>query len=85
MTSETNPEDQVRPEYMEKPGGAMRFDGSSGQKPQTEARRYVYRCFVDIIDKDSMWFTNGITNEFDRRRLTKALEAVRREMTRKGG
>lgn len=65
------------------------FDGRTGAKPQTEARRYVYRVLATIIvsertDADG-WFYGGITNEFDRRRLKKALEAVRIELVKKAG
>lgn len=68
----------------------MKFDGSSGSKPQTEARRWVYSVMATLLDNDHErgedgWFSLGSDgDEFDRRRLDKALDAVRKEMQRKG-
>jgi hypothetical protein len=65
------------------------FDGSSGRKPQTEARRFVYGCLASILDNgqergENGWFGLGPDgDEFDRRRLRKALDAVRAEMLKK--
>jgi hypothetical protein len=65
------------------------FDGSSGRKPQSEARRFVYACLATILDNgeergEDGWFAMGPDgDEFDRRRLEKALDAVRNEMLRK--
>jgi len=69
----------------------LKFDGSSGRKPQTEARRYVYDVIVQMLDaqlthepeRTEGWVFGGITNEFDRRRVTKAIKAVQVEMRRK--
>jgi hypothetical protein len=56
-------------------------------KPQfasvAEARRFVYSVIVNVIDKDPRWFTDGIENEFDKRRLALALKRVEAEMVRK--
>lgn len=64
------------------------FNGSRGLKPQTEARRYVYGCIASALDNGDEqtfgWF--GPTedmDEFDRRRLKKAIAAVYVEMIRK--
>jgi|HubBroStandDraft_2_1064218.scaffolds.fasta_scaffold07824_3 hypothetical protein len=67
------------------------FNGQSGRKPQTEARMYLYRCVAAALDNgqelsEGGWF--GLPeggDEFDRRRLKKAVESVMREMIRKGG
>lgn len=65
------------------------FNGDGGRKPQTEARRFVYGCLATICDNDTErsengWFAMGPeADEFDRRRLRKALDAVRAEMLRK--
>jgi hypothetical protein len=66
-----------------------KFRGQSGRKPQTEARAFVYGCLATILDNgqergDEGWFGLGDEgDEFDRRRLRKALDAVRAEMIRK--
>ena len=66
------------------------FNGRSGRKPQTEARMYLYRCIAAALDNGTEqgdgWF--GLPDdgdEFDRRRLKKAIGAVTAEMIRKGG
>ena len=66
------------------------FNGDDGRKPQTEARRYVYRCIAAALDNeteqsDGGWFGIPDGDEFDRRRLKKAIDAVIREMIKKGG
>lgn len=67
------------------------FNGSNGRKPQTEARRWVYGVIATILDNgqergEHGWFALGPEgDEFDRRRLRKALDAVRNEMLRKAG
>ncbi len=67
----------------------MRFNGSSGRKPSTEARRYVYACIAAALDNGTErsgggWFGLGQdADEFDRRRLHRALNLVRDEMLRK--
>jgi hypothetical protein len=69
---------------------AMKFKGESGRKPQTEARMYVYRCIAAVLDNDTEqsdngWFGLPDGDEFDRRRLKKAITSVTQEMIRKGG
>jgi hypothetical protein len=65
------------------------FNGESGRKPQTEARRFVYNVLASILDNgqergENGWFGLGPDgDEFDRRRLNKALDAVKAEMIRK--
>lgn len=69
----------------------LKFDGSRGWKPQAEARRYVYSVLVAMLDHEVSsypenvegWMFGGIDNEFDRRRLEKAIRAVQAEMLRK--
>lgn len=66
------------------------FTGANGRKPQTEARMYVYRCIAAALDNstersDDGWFGLPDGDEFDRRRLKKAIDSVMREMIRKGG
>lgn len=65
----------------------MRFDGSSGRRPQSEARRYVYRVLAMAIeyDGDEMrgWLLGGLENEADRRRVKKAAKVVTKELRRK--
>lgn len=67
---------------------AMRFDGSTGHRPSTEARRYLYRVLAAVIDCEMRdpdgWFRGGIKNEFDTRRLRHAAKLVAAEMMRKG-
>jgi hypothetical protein len=66
----------------------QRFTGSSGMRPQAEARRYVYRMLETMLAHenpgDGGWIYGGFENELDVRRLKKAVAAVRREMRRKG-
>jgi hypothetical protein len=64
------------------------FNGDSGRKPQAEARRFVYGCLYRLLDNEDErttgWFRMpDDADEFDRRRLYKALDAVRNEMSRK--
>jgi hypothetical protein len=65
------------------------FNGDKGRKPQTEARRWVYGVLGAILDNsversENGWFSLGPEgDEFDRRRLRKALDAVRAEMFKK--
>jgi len=66
------------------------FNGESGRKPQTEARMYLYRCIAAALDNrqeqsDEGWFGVPGADESDRRRLRKAVDAVIKEMIRKGG
>ena len=66
----------------------LKFSGANGRKPQTEARRYVYRILFSMLkhelgDVDG-WMFGGIEEEPDKRRLTKAIKAVMVEMRRKG-
>ena len=66
------------------------FNGANGRKPQTEARMYIYRCIAAALDNsteqsDGGWFGLPGANEFDRRRWRKAIDAVTKEMIRKGG
>lgn len=70
----------------------LKFNGASGRKPQTEARRYVYRIIFSMLDSEfnepdfhQGWMFGGIENSADRRRLTKAIRAVQKEMLRKVG
>jgi len=64
-----------------------KFNGASGRKPQAEARRYVYAVLVAVLNNEfnerDGWMFGGIEDEFDRRRLTKAIKAVAVEMLRK--
>lgn len=63
------------------------FTGASGMKPQTEARRYVYGIIWAMLNNehagDGGWIYGGVENEFDVRRLEKAVAAVQKEMLRK--
>lgn len=68
----------------------LKFNGGSGRKPQTEARRYVYGTLVVMLlhelrqrETGEGWMFGGIEHEPDQRRLIKALKAVREEMKRK--
>jgi hypothetical protein len=65
------------------------FNSNLGRTPQAEARRYIYNCIAAALDNDTEldegWFApNDDMDEFDRRRLKKAIEAVYKEMCRKG-
>ncbi len=66
-----------------------KFNGKSGRKPQTEARRWVYGVIAYLLDSDherseNGWFSMGEeATTADRVRLNKALDAVRDEMLRK--
>lgn len=66
----------------------MRFDGSSGRRPVTEARRYIYNVLATAIGTDledlEGWLLGGIDEESDRRRIRKAAKAVVAELRRKG-
>jgi hypothetical protein len=62
----------------------LEFNSRDGRKPQTEARRYVYRVLATVLVEDPRWFYEGIEQEPDRRRLKKAMAAVRAELLRKG-
>ena len=64
------------------------FNGKSGRKPQTEARRYVYQCIATALGNNQEcedgWFAPTPNfDEFDRRRLSKAIVSIRKEMLRK--
>ncbi len=68
----------------------QRFNGQTGRKPQTEARRYVYGVLCAMLDSEfndpdfhEGWMFGGIEHEPDRRRLTKAIKLVRAELARK--
>jgi hypothetical protein len=65
----------------------MKFNGSSGRKPQTEARRYVYAILVAVLEHEHHdpdgWMFGGVEDSFDQRRLHKAINAVKAEMRRK--
>jgi hypothetical protein len=68
---------------------ALLFNSENGRKPQTEARRYVYKIIASFIDNElthegARWFLDGVEQEPDQRRVRKALRAVRAEMLRKG-
>ncbi len=67
---------------------ALKFSGESGRKPQTEARRYVYRIVAAMLANDGTdaegWLLGGIEEDPDRRRVRKAAKAVADEMLRKG-
>lgn len=64
-----------------------KFTGANGRKPSTGARRYVYAILVPMLEHELSdmdgWMFGGIENEFDCRRLTKAIKAVAKEMRRK--
>jgi hypothetical protein len=66
---------------------ALTFNGKSGRKPQTEARRYVYRIIASMLANDAVdgngWLLGGLDEEPDRRRVKKAQRAVQLEMARK--
>lgn len=55
-------------------------------KPQAQARKYVYRIIGAILENsdERRWFFDGVDDEFDRRRIRKAIDAVQKEMFRKG-
>lgn len=65
----------------------LRFDGSSGRKPSTEARRYVYGIISAMLDHELTdldgWIFGGIEHEADRRRLSRAVRLVQLEMRRR--
>ena len=71
----------------DRPELEQQFTGASGMQPQAEARRYVYRIVESMLAHerpgDGGWIYGGIENEFDVRRLKKAVSAVRKEMLRK--
>ena len=67
----------------------LKFDGSSGQLPSAEARRYVYRVLASCLEDDVQhaaegWVFGGLENEFDRRRAKRAAELVIKELRKKG-
>lgn len=65
------------------------FDGRTGHKPQTEARRWLYGALARLLedqiqDRDDPRLALGPEgDEFDRRRLYAALIAVKNEMLRR--
>lgn len=65
----------------------MKFDGGSGRRPQTEARRYVYAVLASALSTDMSdpegWVFGGMEDEFDRRRAKKAGRAIIAELLRK--
>lgn len=68
----------------------MKFTNSNGRKPQTEVRKYVYNVLSQMLerelspDENEGWMFGGIEDDFDRRRLKKAIKAVISELRRKG-
>jgi hypothetical protein len=69
-------------------GSELKFNGSSGRKPQAEARRYVYRMLSTVLDlaiqNGDGWLFDNVEREPDQRRLLKAVHAVRKELEMKG-
>jgi hypothetical protein len=66
----------------------MKFNGESGVKPQTEARRFVLLGLVSLLERERAkhdGFSHEITNEFDRRRLLKAIDAEITALRRRAG
>lgn len=65
----------------------LQFNGRDGLRPQAQARRYVYRVLFAMLDHELTerdgWMFGGIEQEPDQRRLTKAIEAVKKEIKRK--
>lgn len=65
----------------------LRFDGSTGTRPQTEARRYVYAIVATMLEHEPSdpdgWIFGGIEREEDKRRLRKAIRSVSSEMRKK--
>ena len=65
------------------------FNGAADRKPQTEARRYVCAILFTVLDNELRdpdgWMFGGVDHEPDQRRLRKAIEAVNKEMRRRGG
>lgn len=66
------------------------FNADGRIKPQTQARRWVYSVLAAVLGNDAerhepgRWFDPGEdADEFDRRRIRKAIEAVKKEMERK--
>jgi hypothetical protein len=53
----------------------MMFDGRSGQKPQTEANKHFYSSLVDLLKMQSEEIFKGVLNEYDRRRISKAMNS----------
>jgi hypothetical protein len=65
-----------------------KFDGSSGKRPSAEARRYVYDCFAttlaaDLDNGSGYIFEDDDLDEFDVRRIQKAVKLVIKELRRK--
>ena len=66
-----------------------KFNGGSGRLPLTEARRYVYRILIPMLDNELNpdqahgWMFGGIDEESDHQRLVKAIKSVMKEMKRK--
>lgn len=62
----------------------MRFDGSSGARPSTEARRYVLRMLATFlqrqIDDGGHELIAGLDDEFDRRRVRTAARLVAKSL-----
>jgi hypothetical protein len=77
------------PSHQEFDPTVQRFvsDGQHGRKAQTMARAYVYNVLVAMLDNEPNepegWMFGGIENEFDRRRLTKAIRQVQDELRKK--
>ncbi len=69
----------------------LRFSGKNGLKPQTEARHFVYRVLAQMLAEElatgdeSGFLLERVKQEPDKRRLRKAIEAVKKELERKGG
>ena len=66
----------------------LKFNGASGRKAQTEARRYVYRCLATTLEQDidgsgAGYLHDDLEYEADRRRAIKAARAILRELTKK--
>jgi hypothetical protein len=66
--------------------GVLKFNGASGNKPQTEARRYVYGCLATTLHADIQnagYMFEDLEAEPDRRRAMKAAQAILRELRKK--
>jgi hypothetical protein len=68
----------------------VKFDGSSGKKPSTEARRYVdavlwsmLEAELEAAEREHTWMFGGLDDEVDRRRVRAAIRRVQTALQRK--
>jgi hypothetical protein len=68
--------------------GQLKFDGSSGRKPYSEARQYVLDAIITTLSEDichAAYMHEDLEHEPDRRRAYKAATSILRALKKMAG